>query len=705
MTPDEVLEVLRSPAAVARNPFSLLRGLANAAASDDDERTQELLLRALEHRSHFGGAAQVLDDLVRQVGLFPYLDPEQLSLRDRIAHEFHKPENMDPGIVFHRVQAEVYRLLMDGVNVVLSAPTSFGKSLLIDAVVASGKYKNMAIVVPTVALIDETRRRLTSSFRETYKIITHPSQSRAAKNIFVITQERLQDFEQLGDIEFFVIDEFYKLNPDPDPANQGRSVTLNHAFYRLLKTGARFYLLGPNIEDIPSGFEEQYGCVFFRTDYKTVAAETIKVTPSKPEEEALVSLCKGLADPTLIFCSSPGRTRKVAQWLLDAGIGSESPKLAGAASWIGKEYHPDWLFGRALGQGIGIHHSRIPRALAQYVVRAFNADQSSLRFLICTSTLIEGVNTKAKNIVILDNTIVRKKIDFFTFNNVRGRAGRMFKHFVGKIFLFHEPPKPGLPSVDIPMYSQGESAPDSLLMQLDSADLSDDAKERVQEYESQDVLALSVLRDNAGIDPKAQLALARHLKANAPALLPFLSWKSFPSYDQLKVCTGLIWDFLRGDIKTGESVKSASQLTMKISNLRKKTIRQLIDDDLKSPYNATRNPDEIVEGVFDFLRTWAMFHFPRLLMALGGIQAGILGQRAGDYRFFASRIENLYLDPALFALDEYGVPWQTAKRLEPLLKPEGSLDTALAKLAKLDVARAPLSEFERELVNEARRYL
>jgi replicative superfamily II helicase len=40
-------------------------------------------------------------------------------------------------IVFHRVQAEVYARLMEGENVVLSAPTSFGKSLIIDAVVAS----------------------------------------------------------------------------------------------------------------------------------------------------------------------------------------------------------------------------------------------------------------------------------------------------------------------------------------------------------------------------------------------------------------------------------------------------------------------------------------------------------------------------------------------------------------------------------------
>ena len=82
---------------------------------------------------------------------------------------------MEESFVFHRAQAEIYRRLIEGENVILSAPTSFGKSRIIDAVIATEQYKNIAVIVPTIALIDETRIRL-SSFSEKYKVITQLNQ-------------------------------------------------------------------------------------------------------------------------------------------------------------------------------------------------------------------------------------------------------------------------------------------------------------------------------------------------------------------------------------------------------------------------------------------------------------------------------------------------------------------------------------------------
>src|SRR5438093_4429520 len=159
LTPQEMRRRVSDPALIAGDPFTVLKSLcAYMNNPDTAPRAHELVLRALEHRKAFGQMTTILDGLVRQVGLFPYLDPEDLGIADAIAYEFHRPENMDADrVVFHRVQAEVYRDIMQGDNVILSAPTSFGKSLIIDAAVASGKFKNIAVVVPTIALIDETR--------------------------------------------------------------------------------------------------------------------------------------------------------------------------------------------------------------------------------------------------------------------------------------------------------------------------------------------------------------------------------------------------------------------------------------------------------------------------------------------------------------------------------------------------------------------
>ena len=59
----------------------------------------------------------LLMSLARGQGLFPYVDKycsrSFLPLADRIALEMNRPDNLD-GVVFHRVQTDVYRKLMAG---------------------------------------------------------------------------------------------------------------------------------------------------------------------------------------------------------------------------------------------------------------------------------------------------------------------------------------------------------------------------------------------------------------------------------------------------------------------------------------------------------------------------------------------------------------------------------------------------------------
>lgn len=350
-----------------------------------EQVAQEIILRLLEKRDSLKKYEALLDSLVRQAGLFPYLETEKLGLSDYIAYEFHRPIGMEKdNIVFHRAQAEIYRELLAGKNVILSAPTSFGKSLIIDAMIATGRFKDIAIVVPTIALIDETRRRL-SKFSDSYKLITHASQEPGDKSIFVLTQERVVDFLEVGNIDFFVIDEFYKINPTEK--SDDRSIVLNQAFYKLLQSNAQFYLLGPNVDRI-SGISGQIEFSFIKTDYKTVVSEFHRINVS--EEKAmskLMALVASLDEPTLIYCKSPNSVNKVVQEMLQKDMYGDVPELADATKWLKLNYHPKWLLAEALAKGIGVHHGKIPRAISQYSVRQFNA--GLIKVLVCTSTLIE----------------------------------------------------------------------------------------------------------------------------------------------------------------------------------------------------------------------------------------------------------------------------------------------------------------------------
>ena len=103
----------------------------------------------------------------------------------------------------------------------LVAPTSFGKSdLIFKYVLANYEEKNICIIVPTKALINQTRIQLYNLFKKEKnkpRIITHqdvvPSSDR--RNIYIMTQERLYSvlFENEYDIIFDVlmIDEAHNL--------------------------------------------------------------------------------------------------------------------------------------------------------------------------------------------------------------------------------------------------------------------------------------------------------------------------------------------------------------------------------------------------------------------------------------------------------------------------------------------------------------
>lgn len=71
----------------------------------------------------------------------------------------------------HREQSAILKKLINGKNLAVSAPTSFGKSFIIDAFIAIKKPKNVVIIVPTIALTDETRRRLHKKFSGNIKLL------------------------------------------------------------------------------------------------------------------------------------------------------------------------------------------------------------------------------------------------------------------------------------------------------------------------------------------------------------------------------------------------------------------------------------------------------------------------------------------------------------------------------------------------------
>lgn len=711
MNKEDILRLLKSGEKLSiANQFSILQEISRFLNYEDKlPSARELVLRCLEWYDRFSDTKDMLNSIVRELGYYPYLPQVELGLNDAIAYEFHRPEKLNDfmpevDFVFHQQQHLVYQKIRSGKNVVLSAPTSFGKSKIIDAIIADGKYKNIVIVVPTLALIDETRRRLSRLFSGSYCVISHPSQGISDdKNIFILTPERVISLkDKLTSIDFFVIDEFYKISNNGSDDDK-RVVALNEAFYYLFKKHhAQFYMLGPNIQHISSGAQGFFNFEFISTDFNTVITDQIRIHISNDEERTkkLVALCKRIEGQTIIYCKSPGQVYEVTAALIQKGVRGQCINVDSVSDWMSTEFHPDWVLAQGIKLGIGIHVGPLPRSIAQDMVRLFNEER--IQFLVCTSTIIEGVNTKAKNVIVFENKIAKKKLDYFTFNNIKGRSGRMFEHFIGRVYVFDDDPQLELPLVDFPLYSQNEETPESLLIQMDEEDLSDSSLKRVEPFMMDSILPVWIIKENHGIPPQEQIDICEHIQDNIDTLYNDLAWSGYPNYQQLKATCELIWSFWVGNSKHG--VFSGSQLAVKLNQLsRKESYRQRIENELSPGKYAAKDANEAVERVLGFDRNWAGFEFPQLLMALHRIQKYIFESehlKAGDYSFYAKKVESLFLPEVCVALDEFGIPVNFSQKY-PHLTDGDSLGKSLSKIKRIDFTHTNIHPYEKELMINA----
>jgi hypothetical protein len=144
----------------------------------------------------------------------------------------------------------------------------------------------------------------------------------------------------------------------------------------------------------------------------------------------------------------------------------------------------------------------------------------------------------------------------------------MFEHFVGHVYVFREPPQETLPLIDVPIFTQPDNAPESLLIQIDEADLGGPAKAKIGDLLTQDALGVDVLKDSRGVDPRALVRLAQEMRAHANGWAPLLSWRAQPTGAQLKLVCKLIWDYLVPTRQMRAGVASGAQLAFRIESLR-----------------------------------------------------------------------------------------------------------------------------------------
>lgn len=439
-------------------------------------------------------AAYILDKMTNQVAIQLAMERQripsdyqqntpfdfQLDSMNRLMKYsiFDQNENIIP---INKFQYEVLEGIRKSDWVSISAPTSAGKSFILLQQVKK-YFENVdegiiLYVVPTRALIQQVEfdikklfidNRMRDTFVSTVPIVDNLVNT-FKKIVFVLTQERLQ----------WLLNDNSALNPDIFIIDEAQKIGDGTRGIILQQTIEEVSRRAPNVKMIFSSPMTSNPEILLEQSLQDVRKEAIEkeqVTVNqnllwvnqiyrKPKEwelslcteedsvnlgklsleqkptndtERLAFVSHRLADPTggnLIYSNFPSSAENVAEKLWELqGEENESDHLEvrELITLIKDTINPDYTLAKVLTRKIGYHYGNMPLIIKNEIERLFS--EGIIQFLVCTSTLIEGMNLPAKNIFVRGPQKGRGtpmgEMDFW---NLAGRAGRQGKEFQGNV--------------------------------------------------------------------------------------------------------------------------------------------------------------------------------------------------------------------------------------------------------------------------------
>ena len=618
------------------------------------------LIKLLDHHSKNSiPYSPLVNHLIRETGLYPYIKSETAIWQDQYIFDIFKVDIGRSEMTLHREQSALLNGLIDGEDIAVSAPTSFGKSFVIDAFITIKKPNNVVIIVPTIALMDETRRRLYKKFSDEYKIITNTGIELGKKNILIFPQERaLKYASQLETIDLLVIDEFYKASSTFD---KERSATLIRAIMNLSKIAQQRYYLAPNISTIEKNtFTKDMN--FQKLDFNTVYLEKNdvykKIGDDKEKKSDFIVnfLNSNQNSKTLMYAGTYKEIEKLCDIIQKNIQDDDHPKplLKNFKDWLSTNYDPSWSLTKLVLKRTGIHNGQLHRSLSQLQIKLFD-EEEGLDNLISTSSIIEGVNTAAENVIIWRNLNGPKKLNDFSYKNIIGRGGRMFKHFIGKIYTLEPPPKSEETQLELPF-------PDELLGEIDEAEYdtfltssqSDKAKEERKKIEDligrkqyKELLDSKVLQSNP--NTRYNIISSMRKERNNWNGLGFLNSDDTNEWDRF------LYKFL--EFKPSEWGIEYGKFVSFVKKLSKnwtKSIPELLNE-LKE--------DDISIGNFFKLERYTAFNLGAIVNDVNEIQKRMIPEQNVDLSPFLFKVSHVFLPSAVYQLEEYGLPRMLSRKI------------------------------------------
>lgn len=445
-------------------------------------------------RAQLPGLDGVLRIVLTRMGNFPALRtapvvdqfgrlPTRLAVDEELRREGNRVGFGPNSLELTDFQRTLWKVLQSGDNVAISAPTSAGKSFVLQAFLRdrahAGALTTAVYLVPSRALIAEVGDAVSAWIREEgldqLSLVTIPlSAGTALKQpcIYVLTQERMQAIltshpEFVADL--IVCDEAQGVE------DGARGVLLQNVVDQLLerRPSAQTVFAGPNIRNL-----QAFGTMFSLKLLREVESRAPSVVQNlilvntRSLEAGRITVCRladgeesalggddlgralpsirerlvrvaerfGADKPSILYANGPADAEGVAKGLRDVfGEVELTDRLRDLISLAKSAVHASYDLAPCLEHGVGFHYGRIPALVRRGIEAAFA--EGDVRFLVTTSTLIQGVNFPAANLFACKpRKGSSKNLEVGEFWNLAGRAGRLGKEFQGNIFLidYHE---------------------------------------------------------------------------------------------------------------------------------------------------------------------------------------------------------------------------------------------------------------------------
>jgi hypothetical protein len=335
------------------------------------------------------------------------------------------------------------------------APTSYGKSELIVQAIESFNGKNLCILVPSKSLLTQTKKRIFDGC-SIERIISHPEMYTEIneKQIFVLTQERCTRLlNKHPDLNFDLIfvDEAHNIL-DGD----NRSILLTSVIKIIEKRNpnAAFKFLTPFLHDSES----------LNIKSSNIKAKNLKVTEYVKSELIYLAdfrkntelsnkykfydqffdeftdlkhseydshidyVISNSLSKNVLYFNKPKNIQSFASELSDHLTEINNDTIKSAILEISKYTHKEYLLIKCLKKGVLYHHGSMADSLRHFVEYIYRTCKD-VRYLICSSTLLEGVNLPVERIFLMDYKKGKRKLSPSQFKNLIGRVNRFSEIF------------------------------------------------------------------------------------------------------------------------------------------------------------------------------------------------------------------------------------------------------------------------------------